>query len=524
MPNLTPVTLIAASGLLKGQGLSINGSLVTAIDRVSNQGISGAIRKILPTASASAKEQLEFAPSFLTGFFPNGVVIPNSFDKYNLAGEIQKSANSLISGGIPKFAVIFDQAKVFATTAFTAHGELSQAKVKNFDDFGFQFNNFQDMITGGVTSQFDPNTVLLLASEFQNLGSLFNTNDLSTISDPRSLCGNLIKQGLGKVGNLEEKLTNAGVDLNKLEDADVNVVNSVLSTIDEKHVEQIQLATGFKPYKTLCCLEEALQISYLFSPKIATRIGSLKNLSDKLTNIGGTFNNSLQIANFYGSVEVGNFPNLNKLKTPSPDKLLLDIIDKTKENHGSGVGPFNNPKITDILGTVAGVGYADDLTGAADIQQQLLSKDSDIIAFYNYIQSSNSPSADVLSTLITTINSKSSLQNILNIYNLKMVNSATRLTTEIANRKSAKIDTETIVGTDSDVNNFVDQLSSIATDNLDLGTSMQITRMATNDVYGEAIIGSLMETRNLSRLEAVNITVTNKMDAMAYAKQLRSVS
>jgi hypothetical protein len=47
--------------------------------------------------------------------------------------------------------------------------------------------------------------------------------------------------------------------------------------------------------------------------------------------------------------------------------------------------------------------------------------------------------------------------------------------------------------------------------------------MATDDVYGEAIVAYLQETRNLNRLEAVNITVTNKMDAMAYAKQLRSM-
>jgi len=524
MSNLTPVSLIAASGLFTGKGLGINKTLVMAIDKFSNQGISGAIRGRISTASDSAKQALEFAPSFFTGFFPNGIIVPNSVNKYDLSGEIKKSAESLISNGIPKFAAIFNQASSFTIGAFTAHGELSQAKVKNFDDFGFQFNNFQDMITGGVTSQFEPDLLETLSQELQNLGSLFNINDLATISDPRSLCKNLIKQGLGEIGNLEEKLTNAGFDLSNLEDADTNVVRSILSTIGERDVEEIQIMTGFKSFKPLCCLEEALEISYLFSPKIAFKIGSLKNLSDKLVNIGGKFNDSTQLAKFYGSIEVGNFENLNKLKTPSPDQLLLDLDEKIKETYGSGSGPFNNPRITDVLGSAAGIGYADDLLDSVEIQKQLLSTDSDVIDFYRYLLTPNSFDANVLSSLIANINSKPLLQNIINKFNLKIINSATKLINEISNRKIAKIDPNTITGSMSDVDSFINQLPSIATDNFDLGASLQITRMATDDVYGEAIVGSLLETRNLNRLESVNITVPNKMDAMAYAKQLNSMT
>ena len=523
MANLTPTGFIAASGLLKGQGLAINRELVSAVDRFTNRGISGAIKTLLTTASSDVKTQLELAPSFLTGFFPNGVQVPDGVDKYDLAGEIKKSANSLISGGIPKFALMFSQAILFASTSFTAHGELAQSKAKNFEDFGFQFNNFQDMITGGVTSQFNSDTISLLANEFANLGTMFDIGDLSKLWDPRSLCANLLKQGLGYVGNLKQKLVDAGIDINKLDEADIAVVNSVLSSIDENDIEIIQTTTGFTPYKPLCCLEEALQISYIFSPKIAARMGSMKNLSDKLTNIGGNFSDAIQLAAFYGSIEIGNFPNLNKLKVPAPDQLLLDLVDKVKDTHGSGSGPFNNPRITDILGTVAGIGYADDLTKSADMQEKLIANDPQVLEFFNYVKSTTNPNPVRLSELILAINSKSSMQNVLNTYNLKMVNSASRLTTELANRKSAKIDPATITATDSDVDNFIDQLSSIATDNLGLGLSLLITRMATNDVYGEAIVACLQETRNLNRLEAVNITVTNKMDAMTYAKQLRSI-
>jgi len=523
MSNLTPIGFIAASGLLKGRGLAVNKELVSAINQFSNQGTSGAIRNLLLTASDEIKAQLEFAPSFLTGFFPNGVQIPDGVNKYDLAGEIKKSANSLISDGIPKFAVIFSQALLFSSISFTAHGELAQVKAKNFEDYGFQFNNFQDMLTGGVSSQFDSDTIVLLSKEFPNLGTMFNISDLSRLWDPRSLCGNLLRQGLGYVGNLRKKLVDAGIDLNNLEDADISVVNSILNTIEENDIEIIQATTGFKPYKSLCCLEEALQISYLFSPKIAFRIGSLKNLSDKLTNVGGNFSDFNQLAAFYGSIEVGNFPNLNKLKVPAPDQLLLDLVDKTNDTRGTGSGPFNNPRITDIIGTVAGIGYVDDLLRSADMQKKLIDHDPQVLEFYNYIKNTSNPDPNRLSTIIQAINSKESLQNVLNTFNLKMLNSASRLTTELSNRKSAKIDPATITATDSDVNDFIDQLSSIATDNLGLGSSLLIARMATDDVYGEAIVAYLQETRNLNRLEAVNITVTNKMDAMAYAKQLRSM-
>ena len=220
MSNLTPVNLIALTSLLKGQGLSMNRDLVNAIDKFSNHGVSGSIKRKISTASSQVKEQLEFAPSFLTGIFPSGIAVPENLNKYDLVGGIKTTAESLISGGISKFVFMFSQAETFASKAYSAHGELEQARVKQFEDFGFQFNNFQDMITGGVTSQFAPETISAIANEFQNLGNAFDIRDLPKMFTPGGFCKNLINQGLGNVGGLQKKLTQAGVDITDLENAD----------------------------------------------------------------------------------------------------------------------------------------------------------------------------------------------------------------------------------------------------------------------------------------------------------------
>jgi len=523
MSNLTPVNLIALTSLLKGQGLSMNRDLVNAIDKFSNHGVSGSIKRKISTASSQVKKQLEFAPSFLTGIFPSGIAVPENLDKYDLVGGIKTTAESLISGGISKFVFMFSQAETFASKAYSAHGELEQARVKQFEDFGFQFNNFQDMITGGVTSQFAPETISAIANEFQNLGNAFDIRDLSKMFTPGGFCKNLINQGLGNVGSLQKKLTQAGVDITDLENADDTVIRKVLSTTDENDVKNMQILTGLKPYKPLCCFEEALEISYLFSPKISSKINSLKVLSDKLVNIGGNFKDPSELASFYGSVEIPNIPNLNKIKTPSPSDLLTDLADKTKETNGYGVGPFSNPRITDIIGSVAGIGYADDLIESANMQEKLLTIDSDVIAFKTYIDSTADHNPDILANLIKNINAKPTLQNTLNTFNSKIINSSSRLVMEISNRKAAGIDPQTATDSEENINNFINQISNIAADNLDIGTSLQITRMVTDDVYGESVIASLLESRNLNRLDSVNITVTNKMNAMAYAKQLRSM-
>ena len=508
--------MIAGVGLAKGLGLGPSNKLAGAANSFSTTGLSGAIQSNLLNYNPQVQGIVGQIPPFMTGITPSGSGLDNAISS------VVSSGSDLFKNGIAGFASIISQAGTYAATTFNFHGAIAQSRGQSFNDLGFSFNSYSDVLTGGVSSQFSTATSGLIADQVPNLGTMFDSSDLANMTNPGTLAANLINLGFGDVGSLSAKLSEQGLLLDDLPNADPAVVSDVLRTIDGSDLQDIIDGTNFVPYNLsgIETLNDVFNIDNLFSPVLASSVGSLENLSNKLTNVGGTFKSFDEVASLYGGLDQAKFPELAKLKTVLPDSFLVGLTDKI----GSGGGPFGNPTVIDIIGSSAGLGYINDINSCSSSQADLIQNDEDVRALANYLRNNTDPDPGTLQTLVDTVNQKPGLQDVMNSANEKFNNINDTLANEKKNREIAGIDvTKKPTGGILSVMNLNSAIPGMSLDPMGLGFGPIIGNLATSDVYGQAIQASLAESKNLSRLQVFGIDPGTKMDAMAYAKQLSSI-
>lgn len=520
MSGLTPLLLYAGVGLLKNSGLGVNGNLTSAAEAFNTSGTSAKAQAAFAGADATGQDLLRQLPSCLTGLPPAGVVMPTGATN-NVVGDVIAAANSLVGNGVQSFVSVFGQASSYAATTFGFQGSLAQAQGQKFDDLGFTFKNYNDMASCGVTSQFSAATVAGLVDELPRLGKLFKVKDLYNMANPGYICANLLEQGLGYAGSLESKLTDEGLDLTDLPNENQAVIMGVMSTIDDCDLTEIFSVTNFKPYSlpTIQNLLGVLEIKNVLSPAITNDIASFDILANKLGNIGGSFGSASEMADFYAGLDIQNFPILASMGTLLP----YDAIEEARNALGEGSGPFGNPTTLDIVGAASGVGYTENIQSCIKTQSDLVANNASVGQLMDYLDThSNSIDNATLATLVKNVNSDPGIQLVLERGNDSMINLASKIATEKKNQDIAgvKLGNDMPTGSANSVLSLTTQIPGLAIDPMSLGLGTTLTNMATNDSYGEAICASIVESKNLSRFAVFGITSGQKMDPMAYARQL----
>jgi hypothetical protein len=401
---------------------------------------------------------------------------------------------------------------------------MAACRGKSFNDMGFQFNNCQDVATGGITNQFDADLTKQLGIEMPNLGTMFSTRDMSQLANPGTMAKNLIDQGLGTTGNLSTKLTDLGMDLKNLPNENSTDILAVFATIMGADFAEIVGITNFRPYSIsrMQTLADVFRMDLTFSPAISSKIPTFTVLANKLGNIGGNFNSFADAGAFYSSVETTPYPRLNALPSPLPDSLDLDLTPQM----GSGTGVFGNPIATDIVGSAAGIGYTDNINNCTNVQRELIANDADVRGLHQYLSVNPQPNPLVLAGLVAAVTTKPGLVNVLNSTNGQYINVATQISNEKRNQAIAGLQFGTNAPTGSmlGVTSLGQQIPGFAVDPMQLGLGHQLANMATDDVYGDAIQSSLQESRNLNRMQVFGINPGTKMDPMAYSNLLRGLT
>ena len=524
MANFTPLLLIATSGLVKGFGVGVSKDLTSATTDFSTSGISGSVQSICnnDNISPGIKDSLAQLPGFMTGLPPSGLLLPSGFSNTDLIGEVTGSANDIAGGGVAKFASYMGQSSSYAASTFGFQGALAQARGMKFDDLGFTFTNFQDMMSGGVTSQFDSDTKYLMASEITNLGTMFDVGDLFNLDDPGTLCMNLISQGLGAQGGLVSRLEDQGLDILDLSGTTPALILEIMANVTGSDLAEVIDLTAFQPYSLdeIETLADVFDVNKVFSPEFASKIGSMSTLANKLGNIGGNFNSFAELGDFYGGIETDSYGSLDSLDTLVPD----DILDLGGAM-GSGSGQFGNPTTNDIIGSAAGTGYTDNIASCVAAQQDLIANDDTVRNLHDYLQNNPVPDAATLNGLIESINSKPQLQEIIKTTESQYNQVGDKIVAERTNQKIVGMEfgANISLGNMQGVMSLGQQVPGFAIDPMNLGLGTQIANMATPDIYGDALQASLQESRNLNRMQAFGISPGTKMDPMAYAKQLSSM-
>lgn len=521
MPNETSLTTLLTQGLLNNTGITVNTNLVSLVQQFNTQNISGAVQSALARVESDnvVYEQLlstlRTAPSFITGIDPLIV------SRINLPSSILAQAQSYFKTEdtgeqlkVAAFINVFNQVTGYITESFEKLGSLAEQKSKNFEDFGFQFSNYQDLITCGVSSQFNLAHLDKLANELPNLGDLFNPNDLSKIHDPGKLIQNILDRGLGYVGNLSTKVN--GIDLTEVDDANDCLIEDVLLSITGTDLDEIFDVTGFRPANPdrIQSLNDVLKLDNVFSSDALKALDNEKTFNDlsrKLSNIGGKFTNFNEVGDFYRSIEFDEFPLLKQLPKPITDDITFDQL-------GEGVGVFNNPTIQDLLGTVSGYKYVGLLTKIIEYQQKI-ALDSDCQTFVNYLD--NEPlDMTVLAGYIGVINNKSQLSTIIASADELVLECSRRLTLEIDNIVKSKAIVGSSLATETAIIGFSNRISTLALDKQSLGYDDFFKNISTADVYGEALKASLIEARNHSKMRSYGIQIPTKSDPLSYINSL----
>ena len=501
--TLTGIMAIAAASITDNKGITVNPNLIVEVNRFNTNGLIAIVQTRLSESDTALKNSIALLPNFMTG-----TVLGLT---QNLPSTVLIQAQSLVAD-LKKFAVIFQLADSFVNNSNSLKQAVGQAENLTFDDLGFMYKNYNDVLTGGVSNQFNTDYLPQLASEFKNLGSLFDIGEYSRLDDPSVMIQNLIQQGFGTVAGLESQVSAAGIDLDNIEDPDDCDFQPILSSVVGNDLDTIFKNTNFQPYKpdAITDLSKVFDIENVFSPTALKSLGpdpSLENLSRKLSNVGGFFKDSANLSEFYASLNIKKLSHLDSLTTVVPSELSQTL----KQNLGTGTGPNSSATMLDILGSISGIGYTESFRRINDSLATLVSIDTDVQMLITELNKTNYNLATV-QALINTINAKPTLQNVINQGNLDFASSSQKYQTEIANQLAAKIVPADLTGTNDDVINFVYSLQRVVQQPNDFGTQQLLEKATTNDVNGESILGLMQEAKNLRAFQTVGINPNTYID------------
>ena len=214
---LTPLQLIAGSGLLQNQGLAVSPELSAAIDAYSNTPLMSAFFEALTLDSGLATLAANTVPAFSNS-------LPSAYA--NLGTQmstvvLSQGAADFGSGDISKFVQALNLVQAYGqnTNLFINSAVNSQTYLGN------TFTSTNDMITGDVT------TINLATTTFgqdlARLGGLIDLNNLGDLGSPLALIQRIV-QLTGNIPVLSLLLLAEGVS----EDIVLNLTNPTISVSD----------------------------------------------------------------------------------------------------------------------------------------------------------------------------------------------------------------------------------------------------------------------------------------------------
>lgn len=530
MPQiLTPILTVAAAGLLDDKGLAPSANLISSISTCGNLAITAGSQALLSIGNVQIKNTLITIPSFLTGMISANLQatvptnIRSQFDFDDLYKDVQDQINLVMTDGTAGLAGVISRVQTACVNSFDLRGMFTQMKEGNFDDFGITVNNYSDVLTGGINSQFaelvgglNNSAAREMLTQLGEFGTMFDITELSRINDPKVLCQNLINQGFYLVNEL---LTKGGISVSNLAIADEKQLLAVMKTISGVELNAIVSVTGFKPYGSIGNLADVLNPDRLFSPRALTAAGgSLEALANKLVNIGGKFKSFKDLSNTYLNVKNTATPQLNGIQRLGNNSLFANA--SVKLSTGSGV--FGNPTMFDYIGVITGEGYADDMANLIAAQTQVISS-IEGTALKNALEL-RPVNTELISQAVTALvtSSNSRLQSLLNQGEINFNRVFNRLLAERKNSKSNGIDYSESIGSPDNITSFVQSLHDAWNDTRKIRYGDFIQQIITNDVYGEAVRSGLDEGFNLALLAQKNIPVYTRLDPVTYSNVVQS--
>jgi hypothetical protein len=543
--TFTPVQAVASAGLLQNTGLGITPDFTSAVTSFNTSALTQASQTALTTNSNVAiRSALQTVPGYLTGMVSTSLrtLVPSditsTFNFDNLVADVRTQANRVMVNGAIGLTDILTQVNAFCVNSFDTMGAFDSYKNLTFSDFGHTINSYKDIITSGLNSQYSSvvggtNKEIIIPSgkissgyatlvnEFGNFGTMYDIKQLAKLDDPRTLCSNLIGQGFYSIS---QSLVAAGVDVSNMATADLRQVNSVLASIKGVDLNRIVTVTNFVPYKSLSTLLDVMDAKLVLSPAALSAAGSsLTALSNKLVNMGGEFTSFADLKKTYASIISADFPHLDSLTSLAPATLFSNSYARL----GTGVGPFGNPVMSDIIGSVCGIGYTENIVAMKNAQAGILATTlgqnlrTAIVAAQAVNANNNQLAANITTAATALANSTdAAIVGFRTAGQTAYTNIFNRLLVERKNLALTGINLVESIGSNSGITAFVLDLHNIQQDPMMLQYADLINTLALDSVYGEAIKASIIEGANINQLIGKGIQSYTKVDSVERAAQV----
>ena len=547
MPSSAQV--IAASGLVNGEGFAVNPDLTSGFSSYNSQPLTVVITNMYSPWSngqprpgpntvsnvSGLKSSLDSLPSWVTGF--------SSYTK--ISSVASTNASNILGSGVTgnkNFASFLNQSAGYGQATLGWHAAIQQYQGKGFSDFGLQNKGYNDIVTGGMTGHWSGLSSLPGGSQaaFQNLGSALsgmgggmNLNDLTNALGPSAMVTQMRNKGLYYTGDLNEKLANAGITTDEeVLKADPKLLRSILNSINSSSdVDTTIQVLGIKVPNNVRInnVGDLVDANKMLPPNLRSLApsGNMSDLNKALGGMGGQFGSAAQLGQFLGKTEVPDLKLLNGLSSPLPSSYITNlapIIGKGDlpaiggQTFPLGTGPIGNPLVTDMLGSAAGIGIVDSFKKINQAHTNIMNSSvgQDLkTALTNVYTADTTPPYTVSGTLTTTLNTAITNFNRavssdpeLSAANKGMLASAAQITREntLLPMAGVSLSSPPTVSGMTGILNMAANLPKYGVDKQNLGFKDLFAGIANkNTITGQAILAALYEGRGQSRSASVSI-------------------
>ena len=240
---------------------------------------------------------------------------------------------------------------------------VGKGSTAGFGDFlGSSINGISDSVTNGLTN-FIPDGLDIsgFAGDMVNMGGAFNINDIKNFGNPGQLVENLINSGAGEVTGLVDAFGDIGFDLagnlGNLSSGDFNdVLNEGLSLVDNPGMINIAQQALGSAVPNITSLADFTDLKKVLPTSFdGIKPDTFQQLAGELSNVSlGSLSSPKQLGNLINTFDIPEKFNVidsaSKLIDPEAAENLL-------AKFGGGTGPGGKVKVSDIMGSVAGVNF-----------------------------------------------------------------------------------------------------------------------------------------------------------------------
>jgi hypothetical protein len=360
--------------------------------------------------------------------------------------------------GVPPNPAAFGQVIMQAQSHISDSLEIKHAmdymsKI-DFNDLGSGITDMASLATQGIDNVVGD--LGAAAKALEAAGPLVDMKNPGALGSGAGLVDKLKSVKLANASGVNEALIKNGVDLNNLNSpVYTDDIDRALSSItDPKTIATVTKQLGISPVGTIRSLKDLTDLSKLVPPAAVAGLSTdLNGMATKLNDLGAKFSSPAAASNMLSNLQIPSVPKLNAVTNSLPN--MVDSAKSTIEGlTGTGSGPMGLPSMQDFTEVIAGGPKMEAMMTALQ-----------------------SGSTEDIETALDDINDLvSSTQSLMSNAGIDLENPAPK------NLGS--------------VMSFGTGLHNLGADMTGSGVADILSKMATDDPYGDAIKLSLIEGKN----------------------------